>query len=82
MHCMVTLQQGFFILPNFFAVLSFIALGLFLWVVMTRLQRQRVQTHQADLQRMLSLLDDAYHDGRINKETYLRQRTLLLKNNK
>ncbi len=79
---MVTLQQGFFILPNFFAVLSFIALGLFLWVVMTRLQRQRVQTHQADLQRMLSLLDDAYHDGRINKETYLRQRTLLLKNNK
>lgn len=82
MHCMVALHQGFYMVPNFLAILSFIALGVFLWVVMTRVQRQRVQTHEGDLQRMLSLLDDAYHEGRINKETYLRQRSLLLKNNK
>lgn len=82
MHCMTALQQGFFMVPNFLAILSFAVLGLFLWVVMTRVQRQRVQTQQGDLQRMLSLLDDAYQEGRINKETYLRQRNMLLKNNK
>lgn len=82
MHCMAALQQGFFMAPNFLAIFSFAVLGLFLWIVMTRVQRQRVQTQQGDLQRMLSLLDDAYQEGRINKETYLRQRNLLLKNNK
>lgn len=82
MHCMSALQQGFAIGPSFLTTISLILLGIFLWVVMTRVQRQRVEVHQADLERMLSLLDDAYHEGRISKESYLRQRSMLLKNNK
>ncbi|GAF39186.1 hypothetical protein FC83_GL002698 [Agrilactobacillus composti DSM 18527 = JCM 14202] len=80
----MALQQGLFsgfgFNPYFF--LMSLVLGAFLLVVLNRLHRQRVSAKINDLQRMLDLLDDAYHEGRIDKSTYLRQRNQLLNSNR
>ncbi|MCD2256149.1 hypothetical protein FHQ08_05385 [Lactobacillus sp. CC-MHH1034] len=59
--------------------MSIVLLIVFLWFVMSRVYVQHISTKESDIHRMLSLLEDAYRAGRIDKETYLRQRDRLLK---